>query len=93
MSVQRLYFGSNVLQDGRVFVVGGEYSGPRIASNFNNTAEIFTPSTEQIADAKEVVALYEAAVAAGNPAVQRPNGEAILAHQYKESLHTLSRAR
>lgn len=55
--------------------------------------DIYTPSAEQIADANEVVALYEAAVAAGNPAVQRPNGEAILAHQYKESLHTLARAR
>ena len=28
MGLQRLYFGSNVLPDGRVFVQGGEYSGP-----------------------------------------------------------------
>src|SRR3954447_18941878 len=28
MSLQRLYFASNVMKDGRVFVLGGEYSGP-----------------------------------------------------------------
>lgn len=28
MNLQRLYFGSNVLKDGRVFIVGEEYSGP-----------------------------------------------------------------
>ena len=28
MSTQRLYYGSNVMQNGNVFVVGGEYSGP-----------------------------------------------------------------
>src|SRR4051794_28582295 len=29
MNLQRLYTGSNVLQNGNVFVVGGEYSGPQ----------------------------------------------------------------
>src|SRR5262245_29774587 len=28
MSLERLYYGSNVLPDGRVYVLGGEYSGP-----------------------------------------------------------------
>ncbi len=40
MNVQRLYFGSNVMPDGRVFVVGGEYSS---AGSFTNTGEIYDP--------------------------------------------------
>jgi hypothetical protein len=41
MNVQRLFFPSAVLPDGRVFVVGGEYSAPY---DFTNTAEIFDPT-------------------------------------------------
>lgn len=54
---------------------------------------VFSPSPDQLAHARETVELYEEAVAQGRPAVQRANGEAVLAHQYKESLRTLARAR
>src|SRR4051794_10192096 len=37
MSTGRLYFASNVLTDGRVFVLGGEYSGPNMSANWTNT--------------------------------------------------------
>src|SRR5262249_21768401 len=43
MSLERLYFGSNLLPDGRVFLAGGEYSGPSGASNWTNTGEIYDP--------------------------------------------------
>lgn len=43
MSTQRLYYGSNILPDGRVFLVGGEYSGAGLPQNFNNTGEIYDP--------------------------------------------------
>lgn len=39
----RLYFASQVLPDGRVFVVGGEYSGPGLLANWSNTGEIYDP--------------------------------------------------
>jgi hypothetical protein len=39
MNVSRLYFGSNVLQNGNVFVVGGEYSNGQ--NNWTNTGEIY----------------------------------------------------
>jgi hypothetical protein len=42
MAVQRLYFGSNILTDGRVFVVGGEYSSD---GGFSHTGEIYNPVT------------------------------------------------
>jgi len=45
MSLQRLYFASNVLPSGNVFCVGGEYSGPTGAQNFTNTGEIYNPVT------------------------------------------------
>jgi hypothetical protein len=44
MNLERLYYGSNVLPDGRVFVVGGEYSGPGTTQNFTNTGEIYDPA-------------------------------------------------
>ena len=40
MAQTRLYFGSNVLPDGRLFLVGGEYSS---AGGFTNTGEIYNP--------------------------------------------------
>ena len=43
MGTQRLYFGSNVLPSGKVFVVGGEYSGPKGTNNWTNTGEIYDP--------------------------------------------------
>jgi citrate lyase beta subunit len=55
--------------------------------------DVFSPSGEEAARAREVVQLYEQAVSDGRPAVQLANGEALLAHQYKEALHTLARVR
>jgi streptogramin lyase len=45
MSTQRLAFASDVLPDGRVFVLGGEYSGPSGAKTETNTGEIYNPVT------------------------------------------------
>jgi citrate lyase beta subunit len=53
----------------------------------------FTPSQERILAAREVVELYEGAVAQGRPAVKRANGEAVLMHQYQEARKTLARVR
>jgi hypothetical protein len=43
MHTGRLAYASNVLTDGRVFVLGGEYSGPNSALNLTNTGEIYDP--------------------------------------------------
>ena len=43
MHLARLYYGSNILPDGRVFLVGGEYSGNAGLQNFTNTGEIYDP--------------------------------------------------
>lgn len=43
MSIPRLYFTSDVLQDGRVWVLGGEYTGPYLDPNWDSSAEIYDP--------------------------------------------------
>lgn len=40
---ERRFFASVVLQDGRVLVLGGEYSGPGGTKDFTNTGEIYDP--------------------------------------------------
>lgn len=47
MSIPRLYFASHVLPDGRVFVLGGEYSGQSLNQNITNTGEIYNPATNK----------------------------------------------
>lgn len=41
--VARLYFASQIMPDGRLFVAGGEYSGPALQPNWSNTGEIYDP--------------------------------------------------
>ena len=43
MSMLRLYFTTNVLQDGRVWLLGGEYTGPYVDPNIAPTGEIYDP--------------------------------------------------
>ncbi|HEU4373242.1 MAG TPA: kelch repeat-containing protein [Telluria sp.] len=43
MSTPRLYFASHVLQSGKVWLLGGEYSGPGLPANWTNTGEVFDP--------------------------------------------------
>ncbi|MBS0202069.1 MAG: hypothetical protein JSS49_04155 [Planctomycetes bacterium] len=47
MSIPRLYFASHVLPDGRVWVLGGEYSGYNLNQNWTNTGEIYDPVTNK----------------------------------------------
>jgi len=54
---------------------------------------VFSPSENQVTEAREIVALFDAAIAEGRPAVQLANGEVLLKHQYREALDVLARAR
>jgi hypothetical protein len=44
MSLQRLYTATNVLPSGKVFELGGEYSGPSGAQNLVNSGQIYDPA-------------------------------------------------
>ena len=39
----RLYFASQIMPNGKLFVAGGEYSGPGLLPNWSNTGEIYDP--------------------------------------------------
>jgi len=43
MNISRLYSATNVLPDGRVFVLGAEITGPNGQVAWNNTGEIYNP--------------------------------------------------
>ncbi len=43
MSFPRIYFATNILQDGRVWLLGGEYTGPYFDANIAPSGEIYDP--------------------------------------------------
>jgi len=43
MSFPRIYFTTNVLQDGRLWLLGGEYTGPYFDANIAPSGEIYDP--------------------------------------------------
>ena len=75
MSLNRLYFGSNVLPDGRVFVLGGEYTGAAtgssLAATWTNTGEIYNPLTNTWAG----IPNFPQSQFGDDPTVLLPNGK------------------
>jgi len=74
MSTARLYFGSNILPSGKVFLVGGEYSGANIASgipNEDNTGEIYNP----FSNTWSPIALFPQSQFGDDPTEVLPNGQ------------------
>lgn len=43
MGTNRLYFASHVLPSGKLWVLGGEYSGPNLDANWTRTGEVYDP--------------------------------------------------
>jgi hypothetical protein len=43
MNLARLYYASHTLPDGRVWILGGEYSGTPLVQNVTNTGEMYDP--------------------------------------------------
>jgi hypothetical protein len=41
MGTNRIYFASHVLNNGNLWVLGGEYSGPNLDANWTNTGEVY----------------------------------------------------
>jgi hypothetical protein len=42
---RRLYFASQMLPNGKVWILGGEYSGPALLANWSNTGEVYDTAT------------------------------------------------
>ncbi len=62
------YFASQVLQDGRFWLAGGEYTGPGLLANWGNSAEIYDP----VANTWTAVAPFPAQ--AGCPSIKYVSG-------------------
>lgn len=53
---------------------------------------VFRPSAQQVVDARALIETFDAARRAGNPAVTRDDGRALLIHDYTKARLVLSRA-
>ena len=73
MGLERLYFGSNVLSSGKVFVVGGEYSGPAGTNNWTNTGEIYDP----VGDSWTSIAPFPQSQFGDDPTTMLPDGRVL----------------
>jgi len=71
MSIPRLYFGSHILQDGRLWLLGGEYSGTGLPANWTNTGEVYDP----IANAWSPIAHHPEAHFGDDPTMLIPGGK------------------
>ncbi len=71
MSLERLYMGSNVLPSGKVFVLGGEYTGPSGTNNWINSGEIYDP----VANTWSSIPNFPQSEFGDDPTVLLPNGK------------------
>jgi hypothetical protein len=72
-SVQRLFAPMVTLPDGRVMILGGEYSGPNTDPNLNNTGEIYNPVTNKWTG----IAKFPQAQFGDDPLEVLPNGQVL----------------
>jgi len=73
MNTARRFYGSDVLPDGRVLVVGGEDSGPAAVRNFSNTGEIYNPVTNKWS----AIPNFPELIGGDIPTETLPNGQVI----------------
>jgi autotransporter-associated beta strand protein len=73
MGLQRLYYASNVLPSGKVFVQGGEYSGSNGNQNWTNTGEIYDP----VANAWSNIANFPQSQFGDDPSEVLPDGRVL----------------
>ena len=73
MSINRLYFGSNMLQNGNIFLVGGEYSGPSGTANWTNTGEMYNSATNSWSP----IATFPNTQFGDDPTMLLPNGDVL----------------
>ena len=71
MGTARLWFPANVLPSGKVFIMGGEYSGPNTDQNFVNTGEIYDP----VANTWTHIATFPKSQFGDDPTVVLSNGK------------------
>ena len=78
MALNRLYFASDVMQNGNVFVEGGEYSGSSGAETLTNAGEIYNTVTNSWSP----VATFPQANFGDDPAMLLPNGNILAGYVF-----------
>jgi hypothetical protein len=73
MNLEREWYASNILSDGRVFLEGGENSGPGGQANWTNTGEIYDP----LADAWTSIANFPRTQFGDDPSELLPDGRVL----------------
>ena len=73
MSLARLYFASNILSSGKVWVLGGEYSGPSLSQNITPKGEIWDP----VANTWSPIPDYPTGTFGDDPSMVLPGGKII----------------
>jgi hypothetical protein len=71
MNLARLYFASNVLSNGKVWVLGGEYSGSPLSQNFTPMGEIWDP----LANVWSPITPYPSGAFGDDPSMLLPGGK------------------
>lgn len=74
MSIPRLYFASEILPDGRLWLLGGEYTGNPYTAVWSNTAEIYNPLTNSWSPA----ATHPESRFGDDPSMLLPNNKILL---------------
>ncbi len=75
MNLERLYPSTNVLKDGRLFVMGGKYIGPSNLTGTDNTGEIYNPVTNSWSS----IASYPESIFGSAPSTLFPDGRVLTA--------------
>jgi hypothetical protein len=83
MSLERLFFASNVLPSGKVFVLGGEYTGPNTDANFDNSGQIYDPTTNTWSN----IPNYPQPNFGDDPTVVLPNGTILAGDIFTATTH------
>ncbi len=83
MSLERLYFASNVLPSGKVFLIGGEYSGPNGFQNITNSAEMYDP----VANTWSSLPTIPAPFFGDDPTEVLPNGKVLCGYIFDGSTY------
>lgn len=71
MSTPRLYFASHILPSGKVWVLGGEYTGNPLDANWSRTGEVYDP----VSDSWSPIAPHPEPNFGDDPSMLLPNGK------------------
>ena len=83
MSLQRLFFASNTLPSGKLFVMGGEYSGPSTSQTLTNSGQIYDPAANSWSN----VATFPQSYFGDDPTMVLPSGKILAGYIFSAATY------